>query len=455
MDGDARETGDPVFETTSYQAALAVMKQKEKYYQRLADFWGKMNIGYSTLTYFVRNVSEYIECNLESFPSDRIESLVASDESTRECKLLFESIRLIRDNRTVISALNAVFGKELDESIDMSPFNDFFAAFKIITSLKTVLRRERSAIKEEITLSPQYDMAQMMRKVPDHEIVSRGTDLRSLCAQLNEMLTVLADPAQFIHSELESLISLIRDLIELSESLTSYAEIIDSKMAAERDIFTYSMFKEAAIQPSCTPFPPFELEPSVLLESIRICQSDIEIMRENLEKHAEPVFTRSPRDIVSLYSVLSQYKRCVDVTVENLDSVRDLCSQAGEMVQLSGKKTEFLNSLAERSAASFVQQRVDFMQQKVSEKEMYVEECKEEADTISSNIEMCHRSMSAMHEGWVCACLPRVIAIGVCGHSFCPKCYDQIMSAEELVCPHCATPFTCEDIIRINWHYQE
>ena len=79
-----------------------------------------------------------------------------------------------------------------------------------------------------------------------------------------------------------------------------------------------------------------------------------------------------------------------------------------------------------------------------------------ELATVRSNTAISREVLSLQRTPRTgCPCFPRQYALATCGHTFCSACYASIMSHDTLACPHCQAPFTCADIIVINYSTAE
>lgn len=472
--------GGVLFEMTSAEGKLESLKRLEELVSDVAEFTYLMVGGMMELSLTLeeadREASDVRQNLRVRFGTDRLSDLIFEvfgvNHDVVECRTIFEWFcvvmmsmehmsgkltRLLSNNQEVREVLDQTLAY-LDLDSEFFPGGWLHHTLRLLMRLGEVSRHERVLFRQEIETRICLSTKQMQLCVPDESTIVAFTDITCLVPYLHEMFDHLVLDIPSTTPMFADVAQIVRDLqvgFDWLRTSLSHVTAFSSVCAETR---AYLICRDYFVR---VPFTPivlnWDLDPPDLLSVLRNVNLDLsnecELIRSSLESLRRPPINQGePPERFAFLDMLRLYAREIEVTFENIESVADSQAEVSRLRSLLLNKQQVLDGLAASTSLAFLNQRINYLRSLNEKCAIELGRYRKEISCVREHIRVLHTVSSLERSPRVgCPCFPRRYALGVCGHTFCESCYSGIMSSDVLVCPHCSTPFSCKDVIVINY----
>ena len=476
--------GSVLFETTSAVARVKALESTVDVASDVSAFAGVIADGFFELLCDLRGAfcdAEQMCHTLKQIAGDEtlntenmLVHVFGFDQDVMECRAMFELTNSLwkslehMDGKVIRFFANKPGFQEFIDfalsqtSVDQSLFPGGWLhhAGRLLLQLGELTRNERRLVREEAGAKGALTLKRMNRHIPDEEVVRRFTNMDELVDKIHEMFECVGSSCQELAPMFLRVQESLHDVQErynyLRRSLP-HATLLSS-LSAEANALRRA--RGYLIDLSVSPVVvDWSLDPAQLLprlhDACALAVRDCERLRQSIISATPPLVDETERP-TTLAGTLGMYARETEVTLENIESLADSQLEVSRLTGLSYHKAAFLDSLACATSLAFLNQRINYLREANQTLADELHRYLAELATVRSNTAISREVLSLQRTPRTgCPCFPRQYALATCGHTFCSACYASIMSHDTLACPHCQAPFTCADIIVINYSTAE
>ena len=471
-----------LFETTSAVARVKALESIAEVASDVSAFAGVIADGFFELLCDLRGAfcdAEQMCHTLKQMVGDEtlntenmLVHVFAFDQDVMECRAIFELTNSLwkslehMDGKVIRFFANkpgfqefvdfALSQTSVDESL--LPGGWLQHAGRLLLQLGELTRNERRMVREEAGAKCALTLKRVNRHIPDEDIVRRFTNMDELVDKIHEMFECVGSSCQEIAPMFLRVQESLHDVQErydyLRRSLphATFLSSLSAEVNALRRVRGYLIdlsFSQVVVDWN---LDPVHLLP-MLHEACAVVMSDCERLRQS---PAPPPLEDETERPTTLTSTLGKYTRETEVTLENIESIADSHLEVSRLANLSHNKPAFLDSLAGATSLAFLNQRINYLREANQTLADELHRYLAELATVRNNTTVLREVLALQRTPRTgCPCFPRQYALATCGHTFCSACYASIISNHTLACPHCHTPFTCTDILVINYSTAE